>query len=129
MQSVADEGRKLAASCGAALALGPGSKPCSSLSCSFFDSCLRPSCLGWRRIYQQILVVVPLRLSTRFRGLVNGCCAGDLNQLTKYKATRSVVQVATPVPKKSASSVHTGQPIVMAQGRAGQLSASRMAIR
>ena len=48
---------------------------------------------------------------------------------TKYKAIRSVVQVATPVPKKSASSVHTGQPSVMAHASTGQSSASRTVIR
>lgn len=47
----------------------------------------------------------------------------------KYRAIRSDVQVATPVPKKSASSVQTGQPNVMAQANTGQSSASRWAIR
>ena len=47
----------------------------------------------------------------------------------KYNSTRSVVQVATPAPKKSASSVQTGQPIAIAQASTGQSSASRTAIR
>lgn len=55
--------------------------------------------------------------------------ASQPNHPAKYSSTRSVVQVAIPVPKKSASSVHTGQAIVMAQASTGQSSASRMAIR
>jgi hypothetical protein len=53
---------------------------------------------------------------------------GTPHQPAKYSSTRSEVQVATPVPKKSASSVHTGQPIVMAQAKTGQSFASRIAI-
>lgn len=47
----------------------------------------------------------------------------------KYKAIRSDVHVATPVPKKSASSVQTGQSNVIAHANTGQSSASRTAIR
>jgi len=54
------------------------------------------------------------------QSVMNGRCADGLNHPTKYNATRSVVHVATPVPKKSASSVHTGQPIAMAHARTGQ---------
>ena len=50
-------------------------------------------------------------------------------QPIKYSSTLSVVHVAIPAPKKSASSVHTGQPIVMAHAKSGQSSASRMAMR
>ena len=64
-----------------------------------------------------------------FIGLANsGVGQGHVHQPVKYSSTRSEVQVATPVPKKSASSVHTGQPIVMAQAKTGQSSASRIAI-
>lgn len=55
--------------------------------------------------------------------------AGVVGPQEKYRAIRSDVQVATPVPKKSASSVQTGQPSVIAQANTGQSSASRMAIR
>jgi len=51
---------------------------------------------------------VPLPLSMRATTL------WVRDQPAKYSATRSKVQVATPAPKKSASSVHTGQPIAMA---------------
>ena len=48
---------------------------------------------------------------------------------SRYSLTRLVVQVATPVPKKSASSVHTGQPSSSAQAKAGPSSGSRSPIR
>ena len=47
----------------------------------------------------------------------------------RYNLTLLVVQVATPVPKKSASSVQTGQSNNNAQARAGQSSASRSPMR
>jgi hypothetical protein len=50
------------------------------------------------------------------------------NYLARYSATRSLVHVATTVPKKSASCVHIGQPSIIAQAKTGQSSASRMAI-
>ena len=47
----------------------------------------------------------------------------------KHNLTRLVIQVATPVPKKSASSVHTAQPSTSAQAKACQSSGSRSAMR
>jgi TDG/mug DNA glycosylase family protein len=51
------------------------------------------------------------------------------HQDSKYSATRSVVHVATPAPKKSLSSVQTGQSRAIAQASTGQSSASRAAMR
>lgn len=52
------------------------------------------------------------------QSLMTGRCAGGLNHPTKYNATRSVVHVATPVPKNrhplsipgNLSSWHTQEP-------------------
>ena len=70
---------------------------------------------------------VPLPLSMRASSNSGACTSyawrtaglakGTPHQPAKYSPTRSEVQVATLVPKKSASSVHTGQPIAMAQAK------------
>src|SRR5690349_7217977 len=46
----------------------------------------------------------------------------------RYNSTRSVVQVATPQPKKSVSSVQIAQPSASAAARSGQSSSSRREI-
>src|ERR1700722_12846327 len=48
-------------------------------------------------------------------------CLGS-KAFAKRGSTRSVVQVATPHPKESMSSVQIGQPIAMATARTGQSS-------
>lgn len=47
----------------------------------------------------------------------------------RYNSIRSVVQVATPQPKQSVSSVQIGQSSASAAARMGQSSSSRRAIR
>src|SRR5689334_1452922 len=47
----------------------------------------------------------------------------------KYNSTRSVVQVATPQPKKSVSSVQIGQARARAVAGTGQSSSSRFSMR
>lgn len=47
----------------------------------------------------------------------------------RYDSTRSVVQVGTPQPKKSVSSVQSGQPSARDAARTGQSSSSRFSMR
>lgn len=49
----------------------------------------------------------------------------DSPEAARYNSIRSVVQVDTPQPKKSVSSVRTGQPNVSAAASTGQSSSSR----